>query len=110
MTAPVQHTSAPTIRDVSERLPIYQEISAEIRGCTACGLSQTRTQAVPGIGDLAARLVIVGEAPGENEDIVGQPFVGRSGKLLDSWLRGAGLTREQVYILNSVQCRPPGAP
>ena len=94
--------------EYGRRLPVYQEISAGIRACTACDLSKTRTQAVPGIGSLTAKIVIVGEAPGENEDLVGQPFVGRSGALLDSWLQGAGLQRGQVYILNSVQCRPPG--
>ena len=90
------------------RLQVMQEISAGIRACTACNLHKTRTQAVPGVGDPHARVVIVGEAPGENEDIQGEPFVGRSGALLNTWIAAAGLTRAQVYILNSVQCRPPG--
>ncbi len=78
------------------RLPLYQEISAGIRACTSCGLHATRTQAVPGVGKLDARIVIVGEAPGENEDLLGQPFVGRSGaaRFCDSCARRPAVPRK----------------
>lgn len=89
------------------RLALYSTICAGIRTCTSCGLHACRKQAVPGVGSLAAKIVVVGEAPGENEDDVGEPFVGRSGGLLNTWLEDAGLKRSDVYILNTVQCRPP---
>ena len=75
--------------------------------CTACGLSETRTQAVPGEGSPTAALVFVGEAPGAREDLAGRPFVGASGRLLDDLLASIGLRREEVFILNTVKCRPP---
>lgn len=81
--------------------------------CTACGLCQGRTNTVFGSGNLRARWMIVGEAPGEQEDLRGEPFVGKSGQLLDSMLRALRLTREedtparQVYIANTLKCRPP---
>lgn len=77
-------------------------------GCTKCRLSETRTQVVPGTGDHAAALVFIGEAPGRDEDLKGAPFVGRAGKVLDSALSSAGVSREMVYITNLVKCRPPG--
>jgi DNA polymerase len=76
--------------------------------CTACGLSATRTQTVPGEGSPTAQIVFVGEAPGAREDQVGRPFVGASGRLLDDLLASIGLRREEVFILNTVKCRPPG--
>ncbi|MBQ9988129.1 MAG: uracil-DNA glycosylase [Clostridia bacterium] len=79
----------------------------EIESCTACGLCQGRTNAVPGEGNLNARLMIIGEGPGANEDAEGRPFVGRAGKLLEQMLDSIDLTREQVYIANIVKCRPP---
>jgi len=82
-------------------------IRAEIQNCTACGLCQTRTQAVPGEGPDDAQVVFIGEAPGAREDEQGQPFVGRSGKLLDKLLTGIGLARADVFITNVVKCRPP---
>lgn len=77
-------------------------------GCTRCGLSLTRTRVVPGTGDRAAALMFIGEAPGKDEDIKGAPFVGRAGKVLDSALASAGVSRDDVYITNLVKCRPPG--
>lgn len=77
-------------------------------GCRRCRLSESRTQVVPGEGDPAAPLVFIGEAPGKDEDLKGAPFVGRAGKVLDSALSSAGLSRAEVYITNLVKCRPPG--
>ncbi len=76
--------------------------------CTRCGLASTRTQVVFGAGDPAADLMFLGEGPGEQEDLRGIPFVGRSGMLLTQLIEGVGLTRERVYICNVVKCRPPG--
>ena len=80
----------------------------EVAGCTRCRLAQGRTQVVFGVGDPAADLMFVGEAPGFHEDQQGKPFVGQAGKLLDRLLAGIGLRREQVYICNVLKCRPPG--
>lgn len=82
-------------------------LAAEVARCTRCGIHKERTQTVFGIGDLNARLLIIGEAPGAEEDRVGEPFVGRAGKLLNSMLRAIGLSRQQVYIANILKCRPP---
>ena len=78
-----------------------------IRSCKSCGLHATRTQAVPGVGPCPADLMIVGEAPGFNEDRQGEPFVGAAGKLLDTLLARIGLSRADVYITNVLKCRPP---
>jgi len=75
--------------------------------CTQCGLAETRTNVVFGVGDQTARLMIVGEAPGKNEDLQGEPFVGAAGSLLDELLAGIGITRPEVYIANVLKCRPP---
>ncbi len=78
-------------------------------GCTRCPLANGRTQVVFGVGDPAAALMFVGEGPGREEDLQGEPFVGRSGKLLDLLMRQEiGIEREQCYIANVVKCRPPG--
>ncbi len=79
-----------------------------IGDCTRCDLSATRTTLVFGVGDSRADLMFVGEAPGRNEDLKGEPFVGAAGKLLDELLAGIGLVRGQVYIANVLKCRPPG--
>jgi uracil-DNA glycosylase len=79
-----------------------------IGDCQRCPLSTTRTRLVFGSGDPRARLMFVGEAPGKNEDISGEPFVGAAGKLLDELLASIGVERSQVYITNLVKCRPPG--
>lgn len=77
--------------------------------CTRCKLStQGRTQTVFGVGHPQARLMFVGEAPGEDEDTRGEPFVGRAGQLLTKIIEAIGMTREQVYIANIIKCRPPG--
>jgi len=79
----------------------------EIMSCTRCPLHATRTQAVPGSGNLNAQVVFVGEAPGYHEDRLGVPFVGQAGKLLDQLLEGIGLARDDVFITNVLKCRPP---
>jgi len=84
-----------------------QRLHQAVVGCTRCGLSTTRTNAVPGSGPCPAEIMIVGEAPGFNEDVQGKPFVGQAGKLLDTLLAGIGLRREEVYITNVLKCRPP---
>ncbi|TMD87504.1 MAG: uracil-DNA glycosylase [Chloroflexi bacterium] len=78
-----------------------------MRACVKCSLHATRTQAVPGVGPCPADIMIVGEAPGFNEDRQGEPFVGAAGKLLDTLLARIGLGRSDVYITNVLKCRPP---
>ena len=82
-------------------------VAEEVRGCERCPLSLTRTNAVPGEGPPDARVVLVGEGPGRNEDLQGRPFVGAAGKQLEGLLGDAGLSRGDVYITNVVKCRPP---
>lgn len=79
-----------------------------VRSCTRCPLHATRTQGVFGVGNRTARWMVIGEAPGADEDRQGEPFVGRAGQLLNSMLRAAGLAREQVFIANILKSRPPG--
>ena len=84
------------------------ELAREASDCTRCPLSATRTQVVFGVGDPHADLMFVGEAPGRDEDLQGEPFVGRSGRLLDRLvLEELGIDRSQFYIANVVKCRPP---
>ena len=84
-------------------------LRATVSGCTKCALHQTRTQTVFGVGDENADWMLIGEAPGAEEDRLGDPFVGQAGKLLDSMLAAIGLSRqENVYIANVLKCRPPG--
>lgn len=75
--------------------------------CRACALCETRTHVVFGVGDPRAEVLFVGEAPGEREDELGEPFVGRAGQLLDDMLAMIGLDRSRIYITNSIKCRPP---
>lgn len=82
--------------------------ASEVRGCVKCRLCETRTNTVFGEGDADARIFVIGEGPGENEDRQGRPFVGRAGELLNKWIAAMGLLREQVFIANIVKCRPPG--
>jgi uracil-DNA glycosylase family 4 len=87
----------------------WTELRAEVAGCTQCGLHKTRTQTVFGVGDQQADWLLVGEAPGSEEDARGEPFVGQAGRLLDNMLSAVSLTRgENVYICNVLKCRPPG--
>jgi uracil-DNA glycosylase family 4 len=86
----------------------WAELQARVAACTRCALSSTRTQTVFGVGSRQAQWLIVGEAPGAEEDRQGEPFVGRAGQLLNAMLRAIGLSREQVFIANVLKCRPPG--
>lgn len=79
----------------------------EVAACTRCGLSETRNRTVYGVGAPNARLMFVGEAPGRDEDLQGEPFVGRAGQLLNKIIGALGLEREDVYIANVLKCRPP---
>jgi DNA polymerase len=84
-----------------------EAIADEIKKCTLCELCLKRKNTVPGEGNTAAKIMIIGEAPGKNEDLKGRPFIGMSGKFLTKYLEKAGLTREEVFITNAVKCRPP---
>lgn len=92
----------------AEAPAILETISQVVRVCTDCELCKSRTHAVPGVGNAHARVMLIGEGPGFNEDKQGLPFVGQAGKLLTDLLAQAGLTREEVFITNVVKCRPPG--
>jgi DNA polymerase len=83
-------------------------LQALVSGCQRCSLAKTRTQTVFGVGNPRAPVLVVGEAPGADEDRQGEPFVGRAGQLLNSMLRALGQPRETVYIANVLKCRPPG--
>ena len=113
-SAAVAPASVPPLaaaRDVSavrEAGADWSELRARVAACTRCTLSATRTQTVFGVGNPQADWLIVGEAPGAEEDRRGEPFVGRAGQLLNSMLHAIGLAREQVYIANVLKCRPPG--
>ena len=85
----------------------WSALRQECESCTACPLHQTRTNCVFGTGNENADVLFVGEAPGDNEDKTGIPFVGRAGKLLDQYLFAVDIPRENVYIVNILKCRPP---
>jgi uracil-DNA glycosylase family 4 len=85
-----------------------ERIADEVRACRRCGLHRGRRQAVPGEGAAPARLMLIGEGPGQQEDEAGRPFVGAAGQLLDRMLAAIRLDRSDVYIANVVKCRPPG--
>lgn len=101
VTSGTQDAAASTLSD-------WDTLQTRVAHCTACGLHRGRTQTVFGIGNHAAQWMIVGEAPGAEEDRQGEPFVGRAGQLLNAMLLAIGLRREEVYIANVVKCRPPG--
>lgn len=87
----------------------WDELTQSIAHCTACKLCKTRTKTVPGVGDRSPAWMVIGEAPGENEDRQGEPFVGKAGQLLDAMLAAVGKKRgDGVYIANVIKCRPPG--
>jgi DNA polymerase len=85
----------------------WEQLQHKVASCTDCGLHKTRTQTVFGVGDADADWLIIGEAPGQQEDRRGEPFVGRAGQLLDQMLRAVGQTRQSVFIANVLKCRPP---
>lgn len=86
----------------------WNNLQTAVAACTKCELHKGRIQTVFGVGNVRAEWLIIGEAPGAEEDKQGEPFVGRAGKLLNSMLRAIGLQREQVFIANILKCRPPG--
>lgn len=104
---PAPTVPAPAAQDVGRM--DWAALKAAVAACTACKLAATRTQTVFGVGDEAADWLFVGEGPGAEEDLKGEPFVGQAGKLLDNMLASIDLRRgEGVYIANVVKCRPPG--
>lgn len=86
----------------------WQQLRSEVEACTRCALQQSRTQTVFGSGDPQADWMVIGEAPGEEEDRQGEPFVGPAGQLLTAMLAAIDLPREKVFIANVLKCRPPG--
>jgi DNA polymerase len=93
--------------DEAMKLKTLPSIESGLAGCTLCKLHKGRQNIVFGVGNPKARLMFVGEAPGEDEDVQGEPFVGRAGQLLTKMIEAMGLRREDVYICNTVKCRPP---
>lgn len=119
-TPPADATRAPVAQQPVEATPALQHALAmpnpgarmdalqrALGDCRACGLCQTRSRIVWGVGDPSARLMFIGEAPGADEDRLGEPFVGEAGALLDRMIVAMGLHRRDVYIANTVKCRPP---
>ena len=100
--------AAPDTAAARESGADWVELRTRVAACRRCTLCNTRTQTVFGVGSQTAEWLIVGEAPGADEDRQGEPFVGRAGQLLNSMLRAIGLAREQIYIANVLKCRPPG--
>ncbi|MFN3617763.1 MAG: uracil-DNA glycosylase family protein [Aquabacterium sp.] len=114
LPAPLPAPSAAPVAPISQPLTLdWPALRQAVQACQACGLSAGRTQTVFGVGHEQAHWMLVGEAPGEQEDRQGEPFVGRAGQLLDRMLHAVGLTRseagpeQQVYIANVIKCRPP---
>jgi len=97
----------PGSMDSGDGLPGWQELEARVAACTKCALHESRTQTVFGVGSKNADWLIIGEAPGADEDQQGEPFVGRAGQLLNEMLFAAGFQRSEVYIANTLKCRPP---
>jgi DNA polymerase len=99
----------PTAKSLNERVTALDVIRTEVAACQLCHeLATTRTQTVFGVGNAKPRLVFMGEAPGADEDRQGEPFVGRAGQLLNKIIEACTMRREDVYILNTLKCRPPG--
>jgi len=105
--APQARRADPAKVETVTRLPVLEAVRTELGECTRCKLHKTRTNIVFGVGSPEARLMFVGEAPGEDEDLQGYPFVGKAGQLLTKMIEAMGLRREDVYICNTVKCRPP---
>jgi uracil-DNA glycosylase family 4 len=104
---PPKETAVSSPNDLPACRAHWDELEKQVAACTACPLYQGRTQTVFGVGDRNAEWMFIGEAPGEQEDLQGEPFVGRAGQLLNEMIRALGLTRESVYIANVLKCRPP---
>lgn len=93
--------------DQNRKYISYDEMKADALSCTRCGLCETRNNVVLCDGEISARVMVVGEAPGATEDEMGKPFVGRSGKLLVGLFGEIGISRQDIYIANVLKCRPP---
>lgn len=110
-TAPAKTPARPSVgpEEIESRSRALSVIDgAEVKPCTKCALHATRTKTVFGVGSPAGRIMFIGEAPGHDEDVSGEPFVGRAGQLLTDMIqKGMGLKREEVYIANVLKCRPP---
>ena len=104
--AAVASTAVAPVAD-SGTQPGWAELERAVKSCTLCPLHKTRTQGVFGVGNRNAQLMVIGEAPGADEDRQGEPFVGRAGQLLNSMLKAIGLPREHVFIANILKSRPP---
>ena len=103
-----QHGDAGAVGRIENTDEAWRQLERAVAVCISCELHQSRTQTVFGVGSRSADLLIIGEAPGRDEDLQGEPFVGRAGQLLNAMLLAIGLKREQVYIANILKCRPPG--
>lgn len=114
LQSPATTSNAPAAENPDDRVAriaalTWPNFAADVASCTACGLCRTRNKPVPGVGDVNAEWLFVGEAPGSEEDAKGEPFVGQGGRLLDNMLVALGLARgNNVYIANVQKCRPPG--
>lgn len=95
------------IKPASPVAESLEQLAAQAAGCTLCKLSEGRTNVVFGVGPSSPRLMFIGEGPGRDEDLQGEPFVGRAGQMLNRIIAAMGLQREEVYIANAVKCRPP---
>jgi len=104
---PQDPSGTPDTRAQTIAVMDWEPLREAVRSCTTCDLHRTRTQAVFGVGNPDADCMIIGEAPGADEDRIGEPFVGRAGKLLDKMLQAIGLDRSKVFIANVLKCRPP---
>jgi len=93
--------------NLAEKKAKIEKLRIQIAGCQRCPLHKTRTHTVPGEGSLEAPIMFIGEAPGQQEDLKGEPFVGRAGEILDQLLASIHLTRQEIYICNILKCRPP---
>ncbi|TMA74827.1 MAG: uracil-DNA glycosylase [Deltaproteobacteria bacterium] len=105
--APPRRRAEPDWSPRTVKLPLLEAVRGEMGECTRCKLHKGRTNIVFGVGNPEARLMFVGEAPGEDEDLQGYPFVGKAGQLLTKMIEAMGLRRDDVYICNTVKCRPP---
>jgi len=105
--APQARRADPARVETVIKLPALEAVRTELGECTRCKLHKTRTNIVFGVGSPEARLMFVGEGPGEDEDLQGYPFVGKAGQLLTKMIEAMGMQREDVYICNTVKCRPP---
>jgi len=106
LDVPEVTATAPMVED-SNCKTLLAELQAIATVCEKCNLSKTRTQVVYGVGNPNANLMFIGEAPGRDEDLKGEPFVGRAGQLLTDIIKAMKLTRDDVYIANVIKCRPP---